>query len=206
MLLICRWGWSIGRGGLTERCGTLHCGICTRSVIEFWCIFLCRVWISSLFLLHDYIVDQWSATLRGIDLLPWLVWFFLALLQSHHRPRTGPFELNDVFAIINAAPAIALLSYGFSNKGLIPGLCFGAVSISSSRPRRFCCLQVKSPVLVPVTWRELSAPPNFVFWSGWILTSAWHVSLNIYLLNYISFLMVSLCFLNSFLFGTKNRV
>ncbi|KAB1215355.1 Beta-carotene 3-hydroxylase 1, chloroplastic [Morella rubra] len=46
--------------------------------------------------------------------------------KSHHRPRTGPFELNDVFAIINAAPAIALLSYGFSNKGLIPGLCFGA--------------------------------------------------------------------------------
>jgi len=52
------------------------------------------------------------------------------LLQSHHRPREGPFELNDVFAIINAVPAIALLSYGFLNKGLVPGLCFGAVSIS----------------------------------------------------------------------------
>ncbi|CAN1751569.1 Beta-carotene hydroxylase 2, chloroplastic [Linum perenne] len=46
--------------------------------------------------------------------------------ESHHRPREGPFELNDVFAIINAVPAIALLSYGFFNKGLIPGLCFGA--------------------------------------------------------------------------------
>ncbi|XP_071934162.1 beta-carotene hydroxylase 2, chloroplastic isoform X3 [Coffea arabica] len=46
--------------------------------------------------------------------------------ESHHKPREGPFELNDVFAIINAVPAIALLSYGFFHKGLIPGLCFGA--------------------------------------------------------------------------------
>lgn len=46
--------------------------------------------------------------------------------ESHHKPREGPFELNDVFAIINAVPAIALLNYGFFHKGLIPGLCFGA--------------------------------------------------------------------------------
>lgn len=46
--------------------------------------------------------------------------------ESHHRPREGPFEMNDVFAIINAVPAIALLSYGFFNKGFVPGLCFGA--------------------------------------------------------------------------------
>ncbi|XP_042037874.1 beta-carotene hydroxylase 2, chloroplastic-like [Salvia splendens] len=46
--------------------------------------------------------------------------------ESHHRPREGPFELNDVFAIINAVPAISLMYYGFINKGLIPGLCFGA--------------------------------------------------------------------------------
>ncbi|PIN26454.1 Beta-carotene 3-hydroxylase [Handroanthus impetiginosus] len=46
--------------------------------------------------------------------------------ESHHRPREGPFELNDIFAIINAVPAIALMSYGFFNKGLFPGLCFGA--------------------------------------------------------------------------------
>ncbi|XP_068634433.1 beta-carotene hydroxylase 2, chloroplastic-like [Aristolochia californica] len=46
--------------------------------------------------------------------------------ESHHRPRAGPFELNDVFAIVNAVPAIGLLSYGFFNKGLVPGLCFGA--------------------------------------------------------------------------------
>ncbi|KAJ0098511.1 hypothetical protein Patl1_20208 [Pistacia atlantica] len=46
--------------------------------------------------------------------------------ESHHKPREGPFELNDVFAIINAVPAIALLAYGFFHKGLVPGLCFGA--------------------------------------------------------------------------------
>lgn len=39
--------------------------------------------------------------------------------------------MNDVFAIINAAPAIALLSYGFFNRGIVPGLCFGAVSLLS---------------------------------------------------------------------------
>ncbi|KAJ4850461.1 Phospholipase A2 crotoxin acid subunit CA [Turnera subulata] len=42
------------------------------------------------------------------------------------RPRDGPFELNDVFAITNAVPAIALLFYGLFNKGFLPGLCFGA--------------------------------------------------------------------------------
>ncbi|KAG6514365.1 beta-carotene hydroxylase 2, chloroplastic-like isoform X1 [Zingiber officinale] len=46
--------------------------------------------------------------------------------ESHHRPRDGPFELNDVFAIVNAVPAIALAAYGFFNPGLLPGLCFGA--------------------------------------------------------------------------------
>lgn len=46
--------------------------------------------------------------------------------QSHHRAREGSLELNDVFAVTNAAPAIGLLWYGFWNKGLSGGLCFGA--------------------------------------------------------------------------------
>ncbi|KAI3807919.1 hypothetical protein L1987_23857 [Smallanthus sonchifolius] len=37
-----------------------------------------------------------------------------------------PFELNDVFAIINVVPMMALLRYGFFHKGIVPGLCFGA--------------------------------------------------------------------------------
>ncbi|KAM3735946.1 hypothetical protein ACB098_10G125900 [Castanea mollissima] len=45
--------------------------------------------------------------------------------ESHHRPREGPFELNDVFAMINSVPAMALIFYGFSNQGLVPGLCLG---------------------------------------------------------------------------------
>lgn len=60
-------------------------------------------------------------------------------MQSHHRPREGPFELNDAFAIINAVPAISLLSYGFFNKGLLPCLSFGAVSPSLLPPVRSPC-------------------------------------------------------------------
>uniref|UniRef100_A0A7N2REU7 beta-carotene 3-hydroxylase n=2 Tax=Quercus lobata TaxID=97700 RepID=A0A7N2REU7_QUELO len=63
----------------------------------------------------------------------WLRWAHRALWhaslwpmhESHHRPREGPFELNDVFAMINSVPAIALIFYGFSNQGLVPGLCLG---------------------------------------------------------------------------------
>ncbi|KAL5223755.1 hypothetical protein ABZP36_010394 [Zizania latifolia] len=59
----------------------------------------------------------------------WARWVYRALWhmhESHHRPRDGPFELNDVFAIANAVPAISLLAYGLLNRGLLPGLCFGA--------------------------------------------------------------------------------
>ncbi|XP_017242529.1 beta-carotene 3-hydroxylase, chloroplastic isoform X2 [Daucus carota subsp. sativus] len=46
--------------------------------------------------------------------------------KSHHKPREGVFELNDVFAVMNAIPAIVLLAYGVFYKGLLPGICFGA--------------------------------------------------------------------------------
>nr|AEN25578.1 beta carotene hydroxylase [Dunaliella salina] len=49
-----------------------------------------------------------------------------ALHKSHHEPRTGPFEANDIFAIINGVPAMALCAYGFVTPNLIGGLCFGA--------------------------------------------------------------------------------
>jgi hypothetical protein len=35
------------------------------------------------------------------------------LHKSHHVPRLGPFEDNDVFAIVNAIPAMGLCAYGF---------------------------------------------------------------------------------------------
>ena len=48
------------------------------------------------------------------------------LHKSHHELRVGPFEANDVFAIINAGPAFGLCLYGFLTPTLLGGLCFGA--------------------------------------------------------------------------------
>jgi hypothetical protein len=75
-------------------------------------------------------------------------------LQSHHRAREGAFELNDVFAIINAVPAIALLNFGFFHKGLIPGLCFGAVSFSLLLDWQLATLAVKC--WLPMTFFEVN--------------------------------------------------
>ena len=55
------------------------------------------------------------------------------LHKSHHMPRLGPFEANDVFAIINAGPAIGLCLYGFLTPSLLGGLCFGAGGLKPSR-------------------------------------------------------------------------
>ncbi|GLC71561.1 hypothetical protein PLESTF_001135500 [Pleodorina starrii] len=49
-----------------------------------------------------------------------------ALHKSHHEPRTGPFEANDIYAVINAVPAMALCAYGFLTPHVIGGVCFGA--------------------------------------------------------------------------------
>jgi len=32
--------------------------------------------------------------------------------RSHHSPRTGPFELNDLFAVVFASPAIVAIYFG----------------------------------------------------------------------------------------------
>jgi beta-carotene 3-hydroxylase len=49
-----------------------------------------------------------------------------ALHKSHHEPRTGPFEDNDIFAVVNGVPAMILCLYGFLTPGIGGGLCFGA--------------------------------------------------------------------------------
>eukprot|EP00877_Chromochloris_zofingiensis_P007735 jgi/Chrzof1/3214/Cz12g16080.t1_CHYB[v5.2] len=49
-----------------------------------------------------------------------------ALHKSHHEPRIGPFEANDIFAVINAVPAFSLCLYGFLTPNLVGSLCFGA--------------------------------------------------------------------------------
>eukprot|EP00268_Persea_americana_P005642 TRINITY_DN1190_c1_g1_i2.p1 TRINITY_DN1190_c1_g1~~TRINITY_DN1190_c1_g1_i2.p1 ORF type:complete len:347 (+),score=22.32 TRINITY_DN1190_c1_g1_i2:106-1041(+) len=96
-----RFSWQMedGEVPLSEMFGTFALSVGAAVGMEFWARWAHRaLWHASLWHMHE----------------------------SHHRPREGPFELNDVFAIINAVPAIALLSYGFFNKGLVPGLCFGA--------------------------------------------------------------------------------
>ncbi|XP_020689273.1 beta-carotene 3-hydroxylase, chloroplastic isoform X2 [Dendrobium catenatum] len=84
---------------LTEMMGTFSLAVGAAVGMEYWARWAHRaVWHASLWHMHE----------------------------SHHRPRDGPFELNDVFAIINAVPAIALLAFGFFHRGFFPGLCFGA--------------------------------------------------------------------------------
>lgn len=40
--------------------------------------------------------------------------------------RDGPFEENDIFAIMNAVPAMALIIYGFLTPNITGGICYGA--------------------------------------------------------------------------------
>jgi len=96
-----RFAWQMegGEVPMTEMLGTFALSVGAAVGMEFWAQWAHKaLWHSSLWHMHE----------------------------SHHRPRDGPFELNDVFAIINAGPAIALLAFGFFHSGLIPGLCFGA--------------------------------------------------------------------------------
>lgn len=96
-----RFSWQMegGEVPMSEMFGTFALSVGAAVGMEFWARWAHRaLWHASLWNMHE----------------------------SHHRPRDGPFELNDVFAIINAVPAIGLMSYGFFHKGLLPGLCFGA--------------------------------------------------------------------------------
>ncbi|KAK3037229.1 hypothetical protein RJ639_030122 [Escallonia herrerae] len=101
MSVYSRFSWQMEGGEipLSEMFGTFALSVGAAVGMEFWARWAHKaLWHASLWHMHE----------------------------SHHKPREGPFELNDVFAIINAVPAIALLSYGFFHKGLFPGLCFGA--------------------------------------------------------------------------------
>ncbi|KAG9156450.1 hypothetical protein Leryth_027289 [Lithospermum erythrorhizon] len=101
MAVYYRFAWQMDGGEvpLLEMFGTFALSVGAAVGMEFWARWAHKaLWHASLWHMHE----------------------------SHHKPREGPFELNDVFAIINAVPAIALLDYGFFHKGLLPGLCFGA--------------------------------------------------------------------------------
>nr|QYY49458.1 beta-carotene hydroxylase 1 [Nasturtium officinale] len=103
MAVYYRFSWQMDMEGgeisMLEMFGTFALSVGAAVGMEFWARWAHRaLWHASLWNMHE----------------------------SHHKPREGAFELNDVFAIVNAIPAIGLLSYGFFNKGLVPGLCFGA--------------------------------------------------------------------------------
>lgn len=48
------------------------------------------------------------------------------LHASHHEPRTGAFEANDIYALVNALPAMGLCLYGFLRPDVWGGVAFGA--------------------------------------------------------------------------------
>ncbi|KAF7132137.1 hypothetical protein RHSIM_Rhsim09G0200600 [Rhododendron simsii] len=101
MAVYYRFSWQMAGGEIPplEMFGTFALSVGAAVGMEFWARWAHRaLWHASLWHMHE----------------------------SHHKAREGPFELNDVFAVINAAPAIALLSYGLFHKGFFPGLCFGA--------------------------------------------------------------------------------
>lgn len=47
------------------------------------------------------------------------------LHESHHRPRSGRFELNDVFGVLFATPAIVLIYVGSHGSSLLLPLGIG---------------------------------------------------------------------------------
>ncbi len=49
------------------------------------------------------------------------------LHRSHHRPRRGAFELNDLFAVFFAVPAVALVAAGVSG---YPALLWVGVGVT----------------------------------------------------------------------------
>ncbi|CAM6038813.1 unnamed protein product [Sphagnum compactum] len=96
-----RFIWQMQGNGevpYSEMLGTFSLAVGAAVGMEFWARWAHRaLWHASLWNMHE----------------------------SHHKPREGPFELNDIFAIINAVPAISLMAIGFFNHGFVPGLCFG---------------------------------------------------------------------------------
>ena len=74
---------------------------------------------------HKYLWHEslWSMPLKTRKEWNRPIWL---LHESHHLPREGAFEANDIFAIANGVPAFALCAYGFLTPGVFGGLCFGA--------------------------------------------------------------------------------
>lgn len=82
--------------------------------MEYWARWAHKyLWHASMWTLEDSLRGDWNRRVWGLH-------------ESHHLPREGAYEANDIFAIINAVPAIALCAYGFFHEGEAAGLVFGA--------------------------------------------------------------------------------
>jgi beta-carotene 3-hydroxylase len=67
-------------------------------------------------------MEPWAAFLHGRVWHSW-GWFWH---RSHHEPKTGYFEANDLFAVLHALPAIGLILYGCVGPvGVVREVCFG---------------------------------------------------------------------------------
>ena len=94
-----------------------------------------------------------SALIEQIGMEMWARWAHKALWhdlaagwslhESHHKQRIGAFEANDVFAVVNAVPAIALCAYGFFSPTIMGGVAFGSGKTS------LCCLPFLDLALLP---------------------------------------------------------
>ncbi|CAI0417135.1 unnamed protein product, partial [Linum tenue] len=126
-----RFSWQLegGEFPVVEMFGTFALSVGAAVGMEFWARWAHRaLWHDSWWDIHEVIFSYLRVSLVSMSVLLKSIDDREAVsFQSHHRARReGAFEANDVFAITNAVPAIALLSYGFFNKGIFPGLCFGA--------------------------------------------------------------------------------
>ena len=77
--------------------------------------------------------------------------FMWGLHRSHHEPRAGVFEANDWFAVMGAAPAIALI-YAGTVLGLGTALLWVGVGISAYGMVYFGFHDVIVHRRVPVSW------------------------------------------------------
>lgn len=67
-------------------------------------------------------MEPWAAFLHG---KVWHSWGYI-LHESHHQPRSGTFEANDLFALTHAIPAMAMILYGcVGEPGLLREAAFG---------------------------------------------------------------------------------
>lgn len=80
-------------------------------------------------------------------------WFLHA---SHHRPRTGPFEFNDLYAVIFAIPSIVLLAGGV-RLGWWPGFAWIGAGIAAYGAIYFGFHDIIVHRRLPIRWLPRSS-------------------------------------------------